>query len=555
MDTESTLDDHFKTIIHIDIDCFYAQVEINKNPKLQNLPLGIQQKNIVVTSNYVAREYGVKKCMLITEAQKLCPHIVLVSGEDLHDYRHVSYKVTEILQKFSFSVERLGLDENFIDVTNLVKERLLKTKTVPISGNVFGDSSDKCDCGCYERLSIGTQIAQNMRDVIKKELNLTTCAGIGHNKLLAKIVCAKYKPNQQTVVFPNNAVELMLSLDNVSNIPGIGVNLNGQLKQLNIQTVQDLQNASLPQLCTLLGIEKAKTIYDLSFGIDKSCVKATGKPNSIGIEDSCKVISAESEVKEKFQQLLQRLLILVSEDGRKPKTIKVTVRKYDKNVKFGNREAKQCNINTQLFHTKDLNNISESNKEKIMAVIMRLFYKLVDVKKSYHLTLLGLSFTKFVETSSIASTLTKFLVQDIEVQSVTNIENPSEENMTLQKPSTSYIEKEDTEKEYLLRNKRFKHLEIPLKTSGFLNNLDDCESPSKLKVADLRLNSNEDLSMDNQSISCPPNADKNVFKILPRDMQKELWEEYKRIRHQENISSTQFKRPKTNTILNYFVKR
>lgn len=85
--------DHSRVIVHIDIDCFYAQVEINKKPELANLPVGVQQKNIVVTSNYVAREYGIKKCMLVKEAQELCPNLVLVKGEDLHDYRQISYKV------------------------------------------------------------------------------------------------------------------------------------------------------------------------------------------------------------------------------------------------------------------------------------------------------------------------------------------------------------------------------------------------------------------------------------------------------------------------------
>lgn len=74
---ENPLEEHSRTIIHIDIDCFYAQVEILKNPNLKNVPLGIQQKNIVVTSNYIAREYGIKKCMQIVEAKKLCPGLVL----------------------------------------------------------------------------------------------------------------------------------------------------------------------------------------------------------------------------------------------------------------------------------------------------------------------------------------------------------------------------------------------------------------------------------------------------------------------------------------------
>ena len=79
-----------RTIIHIDVDCFYAQVEMLRDLSLALKPLGIQQKNIVVTCNYVARQRGVGKCQYITEAMKVCPDLVLVNGEDLARYRKVS---------------------------------------------------------------------------------------------------------------------------------------------------------------------------------------------------------------------------------------------------------------------------------------------------------------------------------------------------------------------------------------------------------------------------------------------------------------------------------
>ena len=79
--------EHNRVIIHIDLDCFYAQVETLLNPNLKGKPVGVRQKSIVVTCNYPAREYGVKKCMLISEAKKVCPQIILVKGEDLIHYR------------------------------------------------------------------------------------------------------------------------------------------------------------------------------------------------------------------------------------------------------------------------------------------------------------------------------------------------------------------------------------------------------------------------------------------------------------------------------------
>jgi DNA polymerase iota len=537
------IDDHARTIVHIDIDCFYAQVEMNKNPDLRAVALGIQQKNIVVTSNYKAREFGVKKCMLISEAKKLCPDLVLANGEDLHDYRQVSYKVTNLLHKYSPLVERLGLDENYIDVTTLVNERVKQKDDLKVVGNVFGASSEKCDCGCTERLTMGSVIAQEMRDLIKSDLNLTTCAGIAHNKLLAKIVGGCHKPNQQTVVFPNDALELMLSLSSLTNIPGIGRTTFEQLEGAGIKTVESLQNTELRRLEGLLGVEKSRTIYNYSYGIDKSPVKSSGKPQSIGLEDSCKSISVEKEVRKKLEQLLNRLLVLVAEDGRVPKTLKLTTRKFDKSNKTSNRETRQCNINPALFAP------NQSNKEaKIMTTVMHLFNRIVDMKKPYHITLLGLSFTKFQEPPSARNPLATFLRKDLEVQSVTNIENQNESEEVPERkcaiPSTSDLGAADVESP-TPSPKKLKLASLVSKKRCFDNCYEDCESPSKLKVADLSLD----------PITCPPDADKDVFKELPREVQKELWDDYKRRKSNEiNFCSSQVKKAKPNTLLNYFIR-
>ena len=101
-------DDHSRTIIHIDIDCFYAQVEMVKDPSLVDKPLGIQQKNIVVTCNYVARQRGVTKCQYISDALKVCPDLVLVNGEDLAHYRKVMQRFI-INFKYQFQGYAYGL--------------------------------------------------------------------------------------------------------------------------------------------------------------------------------------------------------------------------------------------------------------------------------------------------------------------------------------------------------------------------------------------------------------------------------------------------------------
>ena len=136
---------HSRTIVHVDIDCFYAQVEMIRNPELRNVPLGIQQKHIVVTCNYVARKRGIKKLSYVSDAKKNCPDLVLVNGEDLTVYREFSGRVHSLLtREFTPLVERLGMDENFLDVTELVTSRLQSTlpEDRNFSGVIYSRNSD-----------------------------------------------------------------------------------------------------------------------------------------------------------------------------------------------------------------------------------------------------------------------------------------------------------------------------------------------------------------------------------------------------------------------------
>lgn len=558
-------EDHSRTVVHIDIDCFYAQVEIIKNPSLVSIPFGVQQKNIVVTSNYIAREYGIKKCMPVCEAQKLCSQLVLVNGEDLHDYRQISYKITAHLQKYTPYVERLGLDENFIDVTKLVEDYLrTRSGQFKIVGNVYGDKSADCLCGCEERLTIGSQIAQDIRDSIKKEFQLTCSAGVAHNKLLAKLVGSIHKPDQQTLVFPSCALELVSNLKSLRNIPGIGNATSEVLANINIQSMKDLQNCDMQTLSAAVGSSKAKFLSEVRYGIDFSPVKPSGRPQSIGLEDSCRSICVESDVKEKLLVLLKRLALLVKEDGRMPRTIKLTVRKFDKVNKTSHRETRQCNVTPSLFAFKtNEDQLSETAQSKLIAIIMHLFSKIVDTSKPYHVTLLGLSCTKFQNQIQNKHSLSPFLRKKVEVQSITSIESGNispvttmdYENMQNGQIANSW----DSDNEP--SPKKLKLASLISKKKCLFPTSNDCLSPSKLSIADLKLNSGESqdkpkfASDTNQNILCPPDVDEDVFRELPIEVQKELWDNYKReYDKRQNSFSNQVKKPKVNTLFNYFVK-
>ncbi|CAH7034175.1 Poli [Phodopus roborovskii] len=128
------------------------------NPELKDKPLGIQQKYLVVTCNYEARKLGVKKLMTVRDAKEKCPQLVLVNGEDLSRYREMSYKVTELLEEFSPVVERLGFDENFVDLTEMVEKRLQQLPrdeilSVTVSGHVYNNQ-----CECFLPIPLGDRL-------------------------------------------------------------------------------------------------------------------------------------------------------------------------------------------------------------------------------------------------------------------------------------------------------------------------------------------------------------------------------------------------------------
>nr|XP_058895326.1 DNA polymerase iota isoform X9 [Kogia breviceps] len=342
-----------RVIVHVDLDCFYAQVEMISNPELKSKPLGVQQKYLVVTCNYEARKLGVKKLMNVRDAKEKCPQLVLVNGEDLTRYREMSYKVTELLEEFSPVVERLGFDENFVDLTEMVEKRLEQLQSdepsaLTVSGHVYGHQPINLHDIVHIRLLIGSQIAAEMREAMYNQLGLTGCAGVASNKLLAKLVSGIFKPNQQTLLLPESSQDLIHSLNHIKEMPGIGYKTTKRLEALGISSVRDLQTFPSKILEKELGISVAQRIQKLSFGEDNCPVTPSGPPQSFSEEDSFKKCSSEVEAKNKIEELLASLLNRVCQDGRKPHTIRLIIRRYS-SEKHYSRESRQCPIPSHII--------------------------------------------------------------------------------------------------------------------------------------------------------------------------------------------------------------
>ncbi|XP_030048815.1 DNA polymerase iota isoform X2 [Microcaecilia unicolor] len=342
-----------RVIVHIDMDCFYAQVEMIRNPELREKPLGVQQKHVVVTCNYEARKHGVHKLMSVRNAKEKCPQLVLVSGEDLTNYREISYKATAL---------------NLSDVMHL-------------------------------RLAVGSQIAAEMRETLYNRLGLTCCAGVASNKLLSKLVCGTFKPNQQTVLLPESCQRMMGSLEHLGKVPGIGYKTTKRLESLGLSSLSDLQTCFLPMLEKELGSSVAQRIYMLSHGEDNSAVIPSGPPQSLSDEDSFRKCSTEAEVEKKIEELLMNLLDRICKDGRKPHTVRLTLRQFSPTNKWFNRESRQCPVPTHLIQKFGARN--SDIVAPLVDLLMKLFHKMINVKVPFHLTLLNVCFCNLKATSSI----------------------------------------------------------------------------------------------------------------------------------------------------------
>ncbi|XP_014795280.1 PREDICTED: DNA polymerase iota [Calidris pugnax] len=374
-----------------------------RQPQLRDKPLGVQQKNIVVTCNYEARKRGVKKLMSVKDAKETCPQLILVNGEDLTPYREMSYKVTELLGEFCPLVERLGFDENFVDITEMVEKRLTQLlqsgwSNLCVAGHVYNDQTLNLQDTMHVRLVIGSQVAKELREAVHTRLGLTGCAGVASNKLLAKLVSGTFKPNQQTVLLPESCQELIRGLDHIQKVPGIGYKTAKRLEMLGVRNVCDLQAFPSAVLEKELGVSMAQRIQKLSYGDDDSPVTPSGPPQSFSDEDSFKKCSSEVEVKEKIEELLRSLLDRIYKDGRQPHTIRLTIRQFSSTDKWFHRESRQCPVPPHLipkFGKENSNLISP-----LVALLMKLFRKMIDVDVPFHLTLLSVCFSNLKDLPS-----------------------------------------------------------------------------------------------------------------------------------------------------------
>ncbi|KAI9795246.1 MAG: hypothetical protein M1835_006142 [Candelina submexicana] len=269
-----------RIIIHFDYDCFYASVFEAENPALRSLPLAVQQKQIIVTCNYEARRRGLHKLQLIKEARKVCPDVIIVLGEDLTRFRNASKALYNFLRApiWSGKVERLGFDEVFMDVTDMVAYNVellnrndlqhsffqlsrddptlgFSYDATSIAGYAYpsttiGESvcrlptssespADEAEDWLRIRLILGSHLARYLRHQLDEQLGYTSTVGVSTSKLLAKLVGSVNKPKGQTTLMPpyrqdanglHSNVTTFLDAHDIGRIPGIGFKIAQKIR-------------------------------------------------------------------------------------------------------------------------------------------------------------------------------------------------------------------------------------------------------------------------------------------------------------------------------------
>lgn len=247
---------HQRWIMHVDMDAFYASVEVLDNPKLKGLPVivgGRSARGVVSTCSYEARKFGVHSAMPLFEAKRLCPQGIYLPVR-MSRYAEMSAKIMAIFRETSPLVEQLSIDEAFLDLTGM------------------------------EGLGGAEAIAHQVQDRILKELKLSASVGLAPNKFLAKLASDMKKPHGFVRITPEEAAGLLAPMP-VSKIFGIGRSAEDRLKQYGIEKIGQLAAADVGLLRKVFGIN-AEQVKRLARGLDDRPVVNEEEAKSIGRENT-----------------------------------------------------------------------------------------------------------------------------------------------------------------------------------------------------------------------------------------------------------------------------
>ena len=259
-----------RIILHLDMDSFYASVEVQANPELRGKPVVIGAdpkkgtgRGVVSTCSYEARAFGIRSAMPISQAYVLCPHAVFLPPH-FPRYADASAAVMAIVKSHNLPFQQVSIDEAFLDVSSL---------------------------GSY---SEATDLGARIRNDIRTQLGLTCSIGIAPTKVVAKIASDVDKPDGLTVVEPENIFSFLAPMP-VRKIPGVGSKSEAELFEMGIRTIRDLAQYDLQLLITRFG-RSAVALQAITTGIDDDPVKERDGVKSVSRETTFPVDTDDEQV-------------------------------------------------------------------------------------------------------------------------------------------------------------------------------------------------------------------------------------------------------------------
>jgi len=287
-----------RSILHVDMDAFFAAVEQRDRPELRGKPLligGAGRRGVVATASYEARVFGCHSAQPMSVARRLCPDAVILPA-DGRKYHAVSEQLFELFHDVSPVVEPLSVDEAFLDVTG--SERLLGP---PI------------------------EVARQVKVLVRKELRLTASVGVAHNKFLAKLASDLEKPDGLTVIGPDDVDRVLPPLP-IERLWGVGRVTAERLHNRGVHTIGDLRAWSLQDLERTLG-RGGEHFYRLARGLDKRAVVPDTRAKSLSQERTFAVdIEASEHVRDVLRGQVEQVARRLRRGGFKGRTVSLKIR-------------------------------------------------------------------------------------------------------------------------------------------------------------------------------------------------------------------------------------
>ena len=294
-----------RRILHVDMDAFFAAVEQMRHPELVGKPVIIggagdpTMRGVVSTASYEARKYGIHSAMPLRRAYRLCPEAIFLPV-DYDEYMRVSEKIKDILRSFTPLIENVGIDEAFLDITDIDME--------------------------------SEEVAKKIKERIKKEVGLTCSIGIGPNKLIAKIASDMKKPDGLTIISEEDIKGTIWPLP-ARKLWGVGPKTERRLNEMGILTIGDLASVPLESLTEEFGKSYGNYLYESSRGVDESPVITYWEPKSISRETTFQIDTDNWNVIAKnLAELTRDVVDAMKESGYKGKTVTVKIRFSDFNT-------------------------------------------------------------------------------------------------------------------------------------------------------------------------------------------------------------------------------